>query len=304
MTTTKTNKGEQVSEHLLDENVLTCVVTGWPRLAEKLRAELGEHPMKVKHMLADLIGEKDCRVIVVDTKVNDIDIWPAPLLLEPSARAKSWVFLLSQPQDARFLTSPPPDCAFFLRRFEALEKVATYVHERFAPDSGRRISRVEYIKSERTFIVRMENGRAYALKLDDLPEADSSDVARWSLSRDRYFFRVVQASGTRLEVPWDDVLYHCEPEYEYFKGRQKELHDFDRAVRIGHRVRELRVARGLSITELAERAGLKRPNLSRLEYGRHIPSLETLERVAEALGVPVAQLIAIDRNRPVNASTD
>jgi transcriptional regulator with XRE-family HTH domain len=34
------------------------------------------------------------------------------------------------------------------------------------------------------------------------------------------------------------------------------------------------------------------PNLSRLESGKHVPSLETLERVAGALGVRVADLVA------------
>ena len=38
---------------------------------------------------------------------------------------------------------------------------------------------------------------------------------------------------------------------------------------------------------------MKRPNLSRLEHGQHLPSLETLERVAAALAVPVAELVAV-----------
>jgi transcriptional regulator with XRE-family HTH domain len=36
---------------------------------------------------------------------------------------------------------------------------------------------------------------------------------------------------------------------------------------------------------------MKRPNLSRLEHGKHLPSLETLEQLADALEVPVAQLL-------------
>ncbi|MGB7726258.1 MAG: helix-turn-helix transcriptional regulator, partial [Dehalococcoidales bacterium] len=59
----------------------------------------------------------------------------------------------------------------------------------------------------------------------------------------------------------------------------------------GERVRELREAKGLSISDLAIKAGMKRPNLSRLEHGRHQPSLETLERIAESLGISVAQLV-------------
>jgi len=36
---------------------------------------------------------------------------------------------------------------------------------------------------------------------------------------------------------------------------------------------------------------MKRPNLSRLESGKHQPSLETMERIAEALGVTVAEIL-------------
>ena len=42
--------------------------------------------------------------------------------------------------------------------------------------------------------------------------------------------------------------------------------------------------------ELAHRTGLQAPNLSRLESGKHMPSMETLERVAEALDMRMADL--------------
>jgi transcriptional regulator with XRE-family HTH domain len=37
---------------------------------------------------------------------------------------------------------------------------------------------------------------------------------------------------------------------------------------------------------------MRRPNLARVESGRHRPSLDTLERLARALGVPVVSLLA------------
>ena len=46
-------------------------------------------------------------------------------------------------------------------------------------------------------------------------------------------------------------------------------------------------------------AGMKRPNLSRLEHGRNQPSLETLERIAESLGMAVAELVATQPNKSV-----
>jgi transcriptional regulator with XRE-family HTH domain len=48
----------------------------------------------------------------------------------------------------------------------------------------------------------------------------------------------------------------------------------------------------MTITALAQTSGMERPNLSRLEHGKHVPSLDTLERIAKALRVSVVELIA------------
>jgi len=87
----------------------------------------------------------------------------------------------------------------------------------------------------------MKNGKTYLLQFDELPETDSSGAARWTVGKNRHYFRVKQDSGNWFDVPWDAVLYHCEPEYEYYKGKQKEEVEEDRALRIGNKVRELRM---------------------------------------------------------------
>jgi transcriptional regulator with XRE-family HTH domain len=60
---------------------------------------------------------------------------------------------------------------------------------------------------------------------------------------------------------------------------------------IGSRVREERTRVGLTQGELAERAGIHRENVNRMERGRHLPDLEVLVRVAAALEVCVADLL-------------
>lgn len=54
---------------------------------------------------------------------------------------------------------------------------------------------------------------------------------------------------------------------------------------LGRQIRETREARGWSQTELAHRAGLRQHAVSRLESGDVVPTLTTLERIAEALGI-------------------
>ncbi len=55
---------------------------------------------------------------------------------------------------------------------------------------------------------------------------------------------------------------------------------------IGKRIRGLRDSKGWTITELAERAKVRRATVSRLEHARiHAIDLDVLERLADALGV-------------------
>lgn len=62
--------------------------------------------------------------------------------------------------------------------------------------------------------------------------------------------------------------------------------------RLGARLRELRLAAGLTQAELARRTGIHRPNIARVEAGRHTPSLETLARLASAIGVPTTVVLS------------
>jgi DNA-binding XRE family transcriptional regulator len=61
--------------------------------------------------------------------------------------------------------------------------------------------------------------------------------------------------------------------------------------KLGARLRELRLAAGLTQAELARRTGIHRPNIARVEAGRHTPSLETLARIANAIGVSTTQVL-------------
>jgi transcriptional regulator with XRE-family HTH domain len=61
-----------------------------------------------------------------------------------------------------------------------------------------------------------------------------------------------------------------------------------RAFELAEQVRSLREARGLSQSELARRVGSTQPAVARLEAGGVAPTIETLERIAEALGLELA----------------
>lgn len=66
----------------------------------------------------------------------------------------------------------------------------------------------------------------------------------------------------------------------------------DRHVQFGQRVRRLRRERGLSQERLAELAGCDRQSINRIENAAYTTSLHRLLMLADALGVPAADLLA------------
>jgi len=58
----------------------------------------------------------------------------------------------------------------------------------------------------------------------------------------------------------------------------------------GTRVRELRVAMGMSQEAFADRCGFARTYMSRIETGRANPSINAIKVLADALGVSIAAL--------------
>ena len=72
------------------------------------------------------------------------------------------------------------------------------------------------------------------------------------------------------------------------------MHSGDLADRIGSAVRVHRRGRDLSLDALADRAGLSKSILARIERGQGNPSIETLWRISEALELPLGQLVGGD----------
>ena len=55
----------------------------------------------------------------------------------------------------------------------------------------------------------------------------------------------------------------------------------------GYQIARLRLLRGMTQAELADRVGTRQPSIARLENGSRLPSLSFLERIAEALDAQV-----------------
>jgi transcriptional regulator with XRE-family HTH domain len=61
---------------------------------------------------------------------------------------------------------------------------------------------------------------------------------------------------------------------------------------MGKTLKTLRTKKKLSQAALAQRAGLSREYVNKIEAGRYDPPLSTLNTLAKALGVTVTELLA------------
>jgi len=66
---------------------------------------------------------------------------------------------------------------------------------------------------------------------------------------------------------------------------------------IGDRLRELREQKNFSQGDIEKRTGLLRCYISRVENGHTVPAIETLEKLARALEIPMYQLF-YDSDKP------
>ncbi len=68
---------------------------------------------------------------------------------------------------------------------------------------------------------------------------------------------------------------------------------------IGAKVRAERHARGWTLDQLAEKAGVSRRMLINVEQGTANPSVTTLLRLSDALGIGLQALVAVPQTKPV-----
>lgn len=67
-------------------------------------------------------------------------------------------------------------------------------------------------------------------------------------------------------------------------------------VLLGRNMANRRNTLGLTQAELAEKLGADTVTVSRFERGSHLPSLLRLERIADTLGIPLAELLSQSTN--------
>lgn len=105
---------------------------------------------------------------------------------------------------------------------------------------------------------------------------------------DPYVILVDNTDGGTEEVPWDLIRHYCDAELA--RSEREKGHLSLKA--LGARVRHYRELAGFSQEELARKAKIGRITLSRIENGKLYAHTRTLEKIAAALRISLADLIA------------
>lgn len=65
-------------------------------------------------------------------------------------------------------------------------------------------------------------------------------------------------------------------------------------IRIGERIKKLRQNKGMSQQTLADECDIESPNLSRIENGNTNPTVKSLWKISNALGVKLKDLVDVE----------
>ncbi|MBN1653778.1 MAG: helix-turn-helix transcriptional regulator [Deltaproteobacteria bacterium] len=119
---------------------------------------------------------------------------------------------------------------------------------------------------------------------------DETDVLSISLSEESSTATLALASGKKITLDVRSIADSRSQKAFAAYANGIEKYEAQYGAILAARLKSLRQAAGLTQAELARRTGIHRPNIARVEAGRHTPSLETLTRLAAAIGVTPTSL--------------
>lgn len=61
----------------------------------------------------------------------------------------------------------------------------------------------------------------------------------------------------------------------------------DERIRVGQRIADLRKEKGMTQQDLADKTGMQRNHISRIEKGKYSVGLDTLQAIADAFGMKI-----------------
>jgi DNA-binding XRE family transcriptional regulator len=156
------------------------------------------------------------------------------------------------------------------------------------PDS---IADLRYVRRTESFWIEFSDGFVSGLTLEALGIGDLRDglvLEAATLTDWGQTLVLMRLDGTPFEIDSASIRAALDADFAGRLVRQAAASDET----LGARVRAARKARGLTQAQLGAAAGFDQAVISKLERGRHEPRIDTLSRIAEALGTSVGSLLA------------
>jgi DNA-binding XRE family transcriptional regulator len=132
--------------------------------------------------------------------------------------------------------------------------------------------------------VRLRGGQVYRIEAEALGVPAPTLLA--TLGPDPRALFLCGGDGELVTIPVERLLEACEPAYAADRTARAR-----RRSTVGARIRTLRLEAGRPAREIAAAAGMAPSNYARLEASRVDPRVDTLRRIAGALGVPIEALV-------------
>lgn len=152
-------------------------------------------------------------------------------------------------------------------------------HHSSPPQAEKRIVEVCLSSDGKKLIFLFANGEGFAVQRSVLPMDDGSPVTHCEIFDHGCAAAVHLASGVLYDLPWDSIRHFAQG------GDRKSSH-------FGQAVRKWRKVKGLTQDQLADLCRLSRVHISRIESDVSEPGIDSLIKIAEALGVRLADITA------------
>lgn len=176
-----------------------------------------------------------------------------------------------------------------------VERIAQTLGRRSDADRARRFEYLTVSPRPDELLAILGDGSSCLLRRPLDESDDGSDIASIALAEDAQTATLTLAGGAAVTVRAANVASHAGTrDPSAVNGHGEVGSGTIDGAQLGARLRALRLEAGLTQAELARRTGIHRPNIARVEAGRHTPSLETLARLAHAIGVPTTRVLVED----------
>ena len=150
--------------------------------------------------------------------------------------------------------------------------------------------------SEQTNVMNGTNGNKVAMDLD----LDREVIRCKTCGLVQYRTRTGNCRRCLRLLPPKVEFLIPPPEPQELPGDDRQLFEKwpnrETVENIGQRIRQLRESRGMTQSQLQARSRVSRSYLSRIESGQMTPSLGTLEKISEALGVGLNRFFVPESN--------